>query len=176
MAPADCSGHLRRQAYSLLCCQLLQLLHHYCLNQRHPCTERAALARSFGPVVLRPAGQSVLASADVCSLLRCIAHCPYPVFLYTQPISVSLSISANMCTTSLFSCNPEALHALDLSASNDPARMVQQRCSVDAVTARPLPTSFQTQGSNAQTHMLSDSKFALGICRKAGSERNVWST
>lgn len=54
---------------------VMELLHHYCLNQRNPGAERAALARLFGPVVLRPAGRSVIAATDDGGLgAQCVEH------------------------------------------------------------------------------------------------------
>jgi RhoGAP domain len=42
-----------------------QFLHHYCLNQARPARERHELARIFAPMLLRPAGCSVMAPAQV---------------------------------------------------------------------------------------------------------------
>jgi hypothetical protein len=42
-----------------------QFLHHYCLNQARPARERQELARIFAPLLLRPAGCSVMAPSQV---------------------------------------------------------------------------------------------------------------
>ena len=60
-------GLLRRCEHRVLqvLYPLMEFLHHYCLNQANARAERQQLARIFAPLVLRSAGRSVMAPAQV---------------------------------------------------------------------------------------------------------------